>query len=160
MATRLTAMKGRSGTKAYAVGVGSGPFRDNPTGMRAHAGDRRRKSTTEKTAARGPVETKVRKPAKAAVKSVKAAVAAVERSAERNLHRSGNGRHHECRACSRARVAGVCSRWGLARPMPHCEDRTHPGRQGTSAAIRARPASASEAAPRETLPVACVPRAL
>lgn len=83
MATRRTTMRSRSGKKLYAVRDESGQFKDIQTYKRAHAADMRQTSKAEKAAAQGPLEKKVRKAAKDAVKSVKGAVAAVGRAAKR-----------------------------------------------------------------------------
>ena len=69
MATRRTTMRSRSGKKLYAVRDESGQFKDIQTYKRAHAADMRQKSKAEKEAAQGPIEKKVRKAAKDAVKS-------------------------------------------------------------------------------------------
>ena len=70
MPTRRTTMRSKSGTKLYAVRDESGQFKDIQTYKRAHAADLRQKSKAEKEAAQGPIEKKVRKAAKDAVKSV------------------------------------------------------------------------------------------
>jgi len=94
MATRRTTMRSRSGTKLYAVRDESGKFKDIQTYKRAHAADMRHQSGAEKEAAQGPIERKVRKAAKEAVKSVKTtvrgAVAAVERAAKRAVKQVSN----------------------------------------------------------------------
>jgi hypothetical protein len=83
MATRRTTMRSSTGTKLYAVRDESGKFKDIQTYKRAHAADLRHKSKAEKEAAQGPIEKSVRKAANDAVKSVKGAVAAVQRAAKR-----------------------------------------------------------------------------
>src|SRR5512141_3466818 len=87
MATRRTTMRSRSGTKLYAVRDASGKFKHIQTYKRAHTADMRHKSKAEKVAAQGPMEKKVRKAAKDAVKSMKrsvgGAVAAVQRATKR-----------------------------------------------------------------------------
>ncbi len=94
MAIRRTTMRSRSGTKLYAVRDSSGKFKDIQTYKRAHAADLRHKSKAEKEAAQGPMEKKVRKAAKGAVKSIKrsvsGAVAAVERAAKRAVRKVSN----------------------------------------------------------------------
>ena len=94
MGTRRTAMRSRTGTKLYAVRDEGGKFKDIQTYKRAHAADLRHKSKAEKEAAQGPIETKVRKAAKDAVKSVKStvrgAVAAMERVAKRAVKQVSN----------------------------------------------------------------------
>ena len=94
MAIRRTTMRSRSGTKLYAVRDSSGKFKDIQTYKRAHAADLRHKSKAEKEAAQGPMEKKVRKAAKGAVKSVKrsvrGAVAAVGRAAKRAVRQVSN----------------------------------------------------------------------
>lgn len=94
MAIRRTTMRSRSGTKLYAVRDSSGKFKDIQTYKRAHAADLRHKSKAEKEAAQGPMEKKVRKAAKGAVKSikrsVKGAVAAVGRAAKRAVKKVSN----------------------------------------------------------------------
>ena len=91
MATRRTTMSSRSGTKLYAVRDESGKFKDIQTYKRAHTADMRHKSKAEKEAAQGPIEKKVRKVAKEAVKSVKStvkgAVAAVKKAARQAVKR-------------------------------------------------------------------------
>ena len=91
MATRRTTMRSRSGTKLYAVRDEDGKFKDIQTYKRAHAADMRHKSKAEKEAAQGPIEKKVRKTAKDAVKSIKSsvsdAVAAVQMAAKRAVRR-------------------------------------------------------------------------
>ena len=94
MATRRTTMRSRTGTKLYAVRDESGKFKDIQTYKRAHSADLRHKSKAEKDAAQGPLEKRVRKAAKSAVKSVKSsmrsAVAAVERVAKRAVKTVSN----------------------------------------------------------------------
>ena len=94
MATRRTTMRSRTGTKLYAVRDESGKFKDIQTYKRAHSADLRHKSKAEKEAAQGPLEKRVRKAAKSAVKSVKgsmrSAVAAVERVAKRAVKTVSN----------------------------------------------------------------------
>jgi hypothetical protein len=94
MATRRTTMRSRTGTELYAVRDESGKFKDIQTYKRAHAADLRHKSEAEKEAAQGPIEKKVRKAAKDAVKSVKStlrgAVAAMERAAKRAVKQVSN----------------------------------------------------------------------
>ena len=94
MATRRTTMKSRTGTKLYAVRDKSGKFKDIQSYKRAHSADLRHKSKAEKEGAQGPLEKKVRKAAKNAVKSVKtsmrSAVAAVERVAKRAVKTVSN----------------------------------------------------------------------
>jgi hypothetical protein len=94
MATRRTTMRSRSGTKLYAVRDSSGKFKDIQTYKRAHGADLRHKSKAEEEAAQGPMEKKVRKAAKGAVKSVKrsvrGAVAAVGRAAKRAVRQVSN----------------------------------------------------------------------
>ena len=87
MATRRTTMKSRKGTKLYAVRDESGQFKDIQTYKRAHGADLRHKSQSEKETAQGPLQRKVRGAAQDAMdtvkKSVRSAVAAVERVAKR-----------------------------------------------------------------------------
>ena len=94
MATRRTTMRSRSGTKLYAVRDESGKFEDIQTYKRAHAADLRHKSKAETEAAPGPMEKKVRKAARDAVKSVtgsvRGAVAAVGRMTKRAVKQVSN----------------------------------------------------------------------
>ena len=94
MATRRTTMRSRTGTKLYAVRDESGQFKDIQTYKRAHSADLRHKSKAEKVAAQGPIERKVRGAAQDAVdsvrKSVRGAVAAVERVAKRAVKQVAN----------------------------------------------------------------------
>ncbi len=94
MATRRTTMRSRTGTKLYAVRDESGQFKDIQTYKRAHGADLRHKSKAEKVAAQGPIERKVRGAAQDAVdsvkKSVRGAVAAVERVAKRAVKQVAN----------------------------------------------------------------------
>jgi hypothetical protein len=80
-------MRSRTGTKLYAVRDESGQFKDIQAYKRAHAADLRHTSKAEKEAARSPIERKVRGAAQVAMKSVtksvRGAVAAVERVAKR-----------------------------------------------------------------------------
>jgi hypothetical protein len=94
MATRRTTMRSRTGTKLYAVRDETGQFKDIQTYKRAHSADLRHKSKAEKIAAQGPIERKVRGAAQDAVdtvrKSVRGAVAAVERVAKRAVKQVAN----------------------------------------------------------------------
>ena len=86
MATRRTTMRVRTGTKLYAVRDESGKFKDIQTYKRAHTADMRHKSKAEKEAAQGPMERQVRKTAddvESVKRSVRGAVAAMERAAKR-----------------------------------------------------------------------------
>jgi len=80
-------MRSRTATKLYAVRDEGGQFKDVQTYKRAHGADLRHKSKAEKEAAQGPMERKVRGAARDAMntvkKSVRSAVAAVERVAKR-----------------------------------------------------------------------------
>ncbi len=94
MATRRTTLRSRSGTKLYAVRDEGGKFKDIQTYKRAHAADMRHKSKAEKDAVQGPIEKKVRKAARDAVKSVKSsargAFAAVRRAAKQAVKHVSN----------------------------------------------------------------------
>ena len=120
MAIRRTTMRSRSGTKLYAVRDSSGKFKDIQTYKRAHAADLRHKSKAEKEAAQGPMEKKVRKAAKGAVKSikrsVKGAVAAVGRAAKRAVKKVSNTRPTGTQASGK-RTAKKAARKTTRKPV-------------------------------------------